>query len=123
LTTTDGVLDERNQSKSNNEKHHMKTKLDSIHPGEVLGEEFLKPMELSAYRLAKDTGLPQSRVSEILSGSRSITAETALRLARYFGTTPEFWINLQSGFDLEQADRKLGKKIEATVKPRELVEV
>jgi addiction module HigA family antidote len=80
-------------------------------------------MELSAYRLAKDTGLPQSRVSEILSGSRSITAETALRLARYFGTTPEFWINLQSGFDLEQADRKLGKKIEATVKPRELVEV
>lgn len=92
-----------------------------IHPGEILDEEFLKPMSLTAYRLSKDTGLPQSRVSEIISGSRSITAETALRFARYFGTTPGFWVNLQTNYDLEQAQRKLGKKIEQTVKPRDLV--
>jgi addiction module HigA family antidote len=100
-------------------KHNANAAAD-IPPGEILLEEFLKPMNLTAYRMAKDTGLPQSRVSEIISGTRSITAETALRLARYFSTTPGFWINLQSNYDLELAQKKLGKKIEQTVKPRDL---
>lgn len=77
-------------------------KLKNIHPGEVLVEEFLLPLGISAYKLAKDTGIPQTRVSEITKGRRRITADTALRFARYFGTSPKFWLGLQDDFDLEE---------------------
>jgi len=74
----------------------------NIHPGEVLKEEFLVPLGISAYRLAKDTGLPQTRISEIIHGRRRVSADTALRLAKYFGTTPKFWLGLQDDYDLEE---------------------
>ena len=77
-------------------------KLNNIHPGEVLLEEFLRPLEISAYRLSKDIGIPQTRVSEILKGRRRITADTALRLSKYFGNSAKFWIGLQDDFDIEQ---------------------
>ena len=70
-------------------------KLKNIHPGDVLKEEFLKPLGISAYRLCMDIGVPQTRISEILKGNRSITADTALRLSKYFGNTPNFWLGLQ----------------------------
>jgi antitoxin HigA-1 len=79
-------------------------KLANIHPGEVLLEEFLKPLEITAYKLAKDVGIPQTRVSEILKGRRRITADTALRLSYYFGTTPKFWLGLQDDYDLEEEE-------------------
>jgi len=78
------------------------TKLANIHPGEVLMEEFLKPMEISAYRLSKDIGIPQTRTSQIIKGRRRITADTALRFAKYFGTSAKFWLGLQNDFDLEE---------------------
>jgi addiction module HigA family antidote len=74
----------------------------NIHPGEVLSEEFLIPLEISAYRLAKDTGIPQTRISEIIKGNRRVTADTALRLGKYFGMSAKFWLGLQDDFDLEQ---------------------
>jgi len=77
-------------------------RLKNIHPGEVLSEEFLIPMEISAYRLSKGIGIPQTRVSEILKGNRRITADTALRLSLYFGNSPKFWLGLQDDFDLEE---------------------
>ena len=77
-------------------------RLSNIHPGEILKEEFLEPNGLSAYKLAKDTFIPQTRVSEILKGKRRMTADTALRLAKYFGTTPKFWLGLQADYDLEE---------------------
>ena len=77
-------------------------KLNNIHPGEILSEEFLKPMGISAYKLAKDIGIPQTRISEITKGRRRITADTALRFSKYFGTTPKFWLGLQDDFDLEE---------------------
>ncbi|GAB3328866.1 HigA family addiction module antitoxin [Marivirga atlantica] len=77
-------------------------RLENIHPGEVLHEEFLIPMEISAYRLAKDTFIPQTRISEIIKGRRKITADTALRLAKYFGTSAKFWLGLQDDFDIEE---------------------
>jgi len=80
----------------------MKDRLDNIHPGEVLLEEFLKPMEITAYRLAKETLLPQTRISAIIKGKRRITADTALRLAKFFGTSAKFWLGLQVDYDLEQ---------------------
>lgn len=80
-------------------------KLKNIHPGEILMEEFLIPFELSAYRLAKDIGIPQTRVSEILKGNRRITADTALRLSKYFGNSAKFWLGLQDDFDLEEEGR------------------
>ncbi|WP_342087012.1 HigA family addiction module antitoxin [Dyadobacter sp. OTU695] len=76
--------------------------LNNIHPGEILLEEFLEPMGISAYRLAKDTGIPQTRISEIIKGRRRITADTALRFSKYFGTTPKFWLGLQDDYDLEE---------------------
>ena len=85
-------------------------KLKNIHPGEVLLQEFLNPLNLSAYRLAKDTLLPQTRISEIIKGRRRITADTALRLSRYFGNSAKFWLGLQDDYDLEQ--EKLSKKKE-----------
>ncbi|MCE7042586.1 HigA family addiction module antitoxin [Dyadobacter sp. CY312] len=77
-------------------------KLKNIHPGEILLEEFLNPMGVTAYKLAKDTAIPQTRVSEIIKGRRRITADTALRFSKYFGTTPKFWLGLQDDFDLEE---------------------
>ena len=76
--------------------------LNNIHPGEVLLEEFLKPLEISAYRLSKETFIPQTRISEIIKGRRRITADTALRFAKYFGTSPKFWLGLQDDFDIEE---------------------
>jgi addiction module HigA family antidote len=78
------------------------SKLKNIHPGEVLKEEFLDELGISAYRLAKATGIPQTRISEIVKGTRRITADTALRLSRYFGNTPKFWLGLQDDFDIEE---------------------
>lgn len=77
-------------------------KLSNIHPGEILLEEFLKPLSVSAYRLSKDIGIPQTRTSEIIKGNRSITADTALRLSYYFGNSAKFWLGLQNDFDLEE---------------------
>ena len=77
-------------------------KLKNIHPGEVLLEEFLLPFGISAYKLAKDIGIPQTRVSEILKGNRRITADTALRLSKYFGNSAKFWLGLQDDYDLEE---------------------
>jgi addiction module HigA family antidote len=77
-------------------------KLNNIHPGEVLQEEFLLPLNISAYRLAKDIGIPQTRLSQILKGNRRITADTALRLGQYFGNTAKFWLGLQNDYDIEE---------------------
>ena len=75
--------------------------LKNIHPGEILLEEFLKPMHISAYRLSKDIGIPQTRISQIIKGNRRITADTALRLSSYFGNSAKFWLGLQNDYDLE----------------------
>lgn len=83
-------------------------RLPNIHPGEVLNEEFLKPLGLTPYRLAKDTYLPQTRISEILKGKRRITADTALRFAAYFGSTADFWLGLQNDYDIEEERRLIG---------------
>ena len=88
-------------------------KLRNIHPGEVLKEEFLIPMGITAYRLAKDTGLSQTRISEIIRSQRRVTAETALRLGKYFGVSPRFWLGLQDDFDLEEEESVHHKEIEA----------
>ena len=77
-------------------------KLKNIHPGDVLREEFLNPLGISAYRLSMDIVIPQTRISEILRGNRSITADTALRLSKYFGNSPNFWLGLQNDFDIEE---------------------
>jgi len=87
-----------------------------IHPGEILLEEFLKPMEISQYRLAKDISVDPRRVNEIVHGQRAISADTALRFGRYFGTSPQFWLNLQSHYDLEVLDMEIGDRIENDVK-------
>jgi antitoxin HigA-1 len=81
-------------------------KLSNIHPGEILLEEFLKPLSITAYRLSKDIGIPQTRTSEIIKGHRSITADTALRLSCYFGNSAKFWLGLQNDYDLEE-EKKL----------------
>ena len=77
-------------------------RLENIHPGEILQEEFLEPLGISAYRLSKETFIPQTRISEIVKGRRRITADTALRFSKYFGTSPKFWLGLQDDFDLEE---------------------
>ncbi|MBL7838144.1 MAG: HigA family addiction module antidote protein [Bacteroidetes bacterium] len=86
-------------------------KLKNIHPGEILLEEFLIPMEITAYRLSKDINIPQTRVSEILKGNRRITADTALRLSKYFGNSAKFWLGLQADFDLEEEFRAKQKEL------------
>jgi antitoxin HigA-1 len=86
-------------------------KLAPIHPGEILLEDFLAPMGISQYRLAQDISVPPRRINEIVHGSRRISADTALRLARYFGTTERFWLNLQSRFDLEEQKDLLGNRL------------
>src|ERR1043166_737908 len=89
----------------------MVKKLTPIHPGEVLREMFLKPMRISAYRLAKGTSMPQTQVSEILRGKRSITAESALLIAAFFGTSAEVWIRMQAEYDLRMARRKIAARL------------
>ena len=92
-------------------------KREPIHPGEILNEEFLKPMDISQYRLAVDIGVPPRRINEIVHGKRGISANTALRLALYFSTSAEFWMNLQSRFDLEverdRSEKELAKQVRA----------
>ncbi len=90
-------------------------KLPPTHPGEVLLEEFLKPLGISQYRIAKDISVPPRRINEIVHGNRSVTADTALRLARYFATTERFWLNLQARYDLEIERDRLGDRLEAEV--------
>jgi addiction module HigA family antidote len=92
-----------------------KTKYQPIHPGEILLEEFLNPMELSQYRLAKDINVPARRINEIVHGNRAITADTALRLAKYFRMTEQFWMNLQTRFDLETQKDHLGSRLDDEV--------
>ncbi len=95
-------------------------KLAPIHPGEVLLMDFLEPLELSQYRLAHDVSVPPRRINEIVHGTRALTADTALRLARYFGTTERFWLNLQARFDLETQRDALGARLEREVRILEL---
>ena len=89
-----------------------------VHPGEVLREEFLAPLGLSVYRLARAIGVSRPRLNDLALGRRRVTVDTALRLARYFGTTPKFWIDLQARHDLDIADRTLRPGIERTIAPR-----
>ena len=99
----------------------MKTKmLTPIHPGEILMEEFLKPLGISQYKVAKDINVPARRINEIVHGKRSITADTALRLSRYFNLSERFWLNLQSRYDLEMEKDKFRGRIESEVKALEL---
>jgi addiction module HigA family antidote len=96
----------------------MTDKLKPVHPGEVLLEEFLKPMNLSQNRLAIDIGVDARRINEIVLGTRSVTADTALRLSRYFGTSPQFWLGLQAEYDLDVTLDSLGNRLEQEVRPR-----
>lgn len=92
-------------------------RLAPVHPGEVLLKEFIEPMELTRYKVAKGTGVPQRRIDEICAGSRAITADSALRLGRFFGVEAQFWMNLQARYDLEVAERESRKRIEREVTP------
>jgi addiction module HigA family antidote len=89
-----------------------------VHPGEILAEEFLSPLGISQYRLAKETGVPPRRINEIVKGQRAVTANTALRLSRYFGTSERFWMNLQTRYDLEVEKDRLGARLRREVKVR-----
>jgi antitoxin HigA-1 len=102
----------------------MEEKLPPVHPGQVLLEDFMKPIGLSQYRVAKDIGVPTLRISQIVRGQRSITADIALRLARYFGTSAALWLRLQARYDLEVAERQLAQQIEREVRvlPRQEME-
>ena len=93
-------------------------RLPPVHPGEILRDEFLTPMGISVYALANAIKVPRSRANDIVLGRRAITTDTAMRLGRYFGMSPEFWINLQARYDLDLADRTLRRKIEQEVAPR-----
>jgi len=94
-------------------------KLPPVHPGEVLLEEFLKPLDLSQNRLGLNIGVHPRRINEIVLGKRRVTAETALRLARYFGTTPQFWLGLQADYDLDVAADQLGERLDREVQVRQ----
>ena len=93
-------------------------RLPPIHPGTILRDEFLTPMQISVYELANAIKTPRSRINDIVLGRRTITTDTALRLGRYFGTSPEFWINLQTRYDLDVANRTVRRKIEQEITPR-----
>jgi len=95
----------------------MARQLDLIPPGEILFEEFMRSLGVSQNRLARDTGVPATRIHEIIHGRRGITADTALRLSAFFGTSPEFWINLQARYDLDRAQRDMGAKVKREVRP------
>lgn len=88
------------------------SKLNNVHPGEILEEEFLKPLGITAYKLSQAIGVPQTRTSQILKGKRKITADTALRLSKFFGTSTKFWLGLQNDFDIEEEKRNLKKELE-----------
>jgi addiction module HigA family antidote len=92
--------------------------LPPVHPGEVLMEEFLEPLGLSQYRVAKDISVPARRINEIVHGKRAVTADTALRLARYFGTSPRFWLNLQAQYDLDVHSDALGDRLDREITAR-----
>jgi addiction module HigA family antidote len=94
----------------------MPKKLPPVHPGEVLLEDFLKPMDISQYQLAKDISVPPRRINEIVLGKRAITADTALRLARYFGMSERFWLNLQARYDLDVEKDRLGRRLTREVR-------
>lgn len=95
------------------------SRLANIHPGEILLHEFLEPLEISAYRLAKDLRIPQTRVSQIIHGKRRVTADTALRLAKYFGNSPKFWLGLQDDYDIEEERHNLAQDLNAIEKHNE----
>jgi antitoxin HigA-1 len=95
----------------------MAKRLAPVHPGEILLEEFLVPFELSQYRLAKDIGVPPRRINEIVHGVRAVSADTALRLARYFGTSERFWLNLQSQYELDIESDRIGDRIAREITP------
>ena len=99
----------------------MSERLPNIHPGEVLMEEFLRPLDLSQNRVAREMGVPPRRINEIVLAKRAITPDTALRLARYFGTSERFWLGLQTDYDLEEAKNALDGRIEREVQPLESV--
>jgi len=90
----------------------IQARIPNVHPGDVLLEDFLKPMEISQYRLAKEIGVSESTVSDVVNGRRGVTADIALRLARYFAVSAQFWLNLQEMYDIEEVERKIGKEIE-----------
>ncbi|MBI5343481.1 MAG: HigA family addiction module antidote protein [Deltaproteobacteria bacterium] len=113
--TTDTVR--RANRKNKKEAVVPKKLLDPITPGEILLEEFMKPLGVSINKLARDIDVPPGRISEIVNGKRGVTADTALRLGRYFGVSPEIWLNLQADYELRVAKRDAGKKIEAHVRP------
>ena len=87
-------------------------RIPNIHPGEILWEDFLKPMNITAYRLAKETNIDQTRISEIIKGKRGISIDTALRFSKFFGNSPEFWINIQTHYDLEEKKKMMAKDLE-----------
>lgn len=93
-------------------------RLPPVHPGRFLRDEFLTPLDLSVYALARALNVPRPRLNDVAAGRRSVSTDTALRLARYFGTSPEFWVNLQARYDLDVAERKLRRTIDREVKPR-----
>jgi addiction module HigA family antidote len=95
----------------------MKERLPNVHPGEVLLQEFLKPLGMTQNRLAREIHVPPRRINEIVLGKRSLTPDTALRLARYFGTSDRFWLGLQMDFDLEETQRHVGERIERQIQP------
>jgi addiction module HigA family antidote len=99
----------------------MKNGMRAIHPGEILLEEFIVPLGLSRNKVAKAIGVPVNRVAAIVNGERSVTAGSALRLGRLFGTTPEFWLNLQQAYDLKLAQKRLGRTLEKEIEPIERV--
>lgn len=94
-------------------KIYIMARLKNIHPGEILQEEFLNPLRITAYRLSKDISIPQTRVSQILKGNRRITADTALRLSKYFGNSPKFWLGLQDDFDIEEEQLSIKDQLKA----------
>ncbi len=96
-------------------------RLRNIHPGEILEEEFLKPLGISQYRLAKETEIPQTRISEIIKRRRGITSDTALRFSKFFGTTPQFWLGLQIDYDLEEESKRLRSTLKRIPKYEEVI--
>ena len=96
----------------------LKKRLAPVHPGEILLEEFMRPLGISANKLARDLRVPSNRIVALMNAKRAISADTALRLARYFNSTPDFWMNLQARYDLQQAEDELSEAITRTVRPR-----
>lgn len=99
-------------TKSKYKEDKQMDKIPNIHPGEILAEDFLKPMNITPYRLSKETHIDQTRISEILKGKRGISIDTALRFSKFFGNSPEFWINIQNHYDLEEKKSKLANELE-----------